>query len=37
MIWEGDPVEEVERGTLDLALIYDMDLARQVVLYTIGE
>ncbi|CAL8479646.1 protein of unknown function (plasmid) [Caballeronia sp. S22] len=37
MIREGDPVEEVERGTLDLALIYDMDLARQVVLHTFGE
>lgn len=37
MIREGDPVKEVERGTLDLALIYDMDLARQVVLHTIGE
>lgn len=39
-IREGDTeqlVEEVERGTLDLALIYDMDLARQVELHSVGE
>ncbi|OWJ55920.1 MULTISPECIES: LysR family transcriptional regulator [Paraburkholderia] len=39
-IIEGDTeelVERVERGTLDLALIYDMDLARQVALYPVGE
>jgi DNA-binding transcriptional LysR family regulator len=39
-IQEGDTeelVEEVKRGTLDLALIYDVNLAGQVVLHTIGE
>ncbi|MBB4518352.1 DNA-binding transcriptional LysR family regulator [Paraburkholderia fungorum] len=39
-IQEGDTeelVEEVERGTLDLALIYDMELARQVTLHAVGE
>lgn len=39
-IHEGDTeelVDEVERGTLDLALIYDMDLARHVELHTVGE
>ncbi|MBA6104637.1 MULTISPECIES: LysR substrate-binding domain-containing protein [Pseudomonas] len=38
-IFEGDTeelVEKVERGTLDLALIYDMNLARKVNLHSIG-
>ncbi len=38
-IFEGDTeelVERVERGTLDLALIYDMHLSRKVTLHPVG-